>query len=1080
MTRDFRIFAIVLVCFLLSGIAALLYQTVWMRHFSILFGTSELAVVTVLIAYMGGLALGAATIGLIIDRLQRPILLYALLEIGIALSAALVPPALQLIRSLRIAFLGGLPELPPSMGFGQGFFFLASGFVILMIPTAFMGATLPLLAKGVIHSRKEIGKRVGLLYSINTLGAIIGTLAAAFYLIPALGLTKTACTGIALNILAGLLGLAAARNTRPSETPTQKPPPDIHPTPLVARILLPLMLISGALAFAYEVLWSRLLGIVVGGSMTAFATMLASFLLGITIGSAAASRFARTSDASAHGLALAQVGTAILSVAAFHLLSQVPDWASYFRNHGWSTPASTAFCSIVILLPSTICIGATFPFAVRVLATMPTAAASSAARIYSWNTVGAIVGAFLAGFFLIPRLGFAGMIALAATANFVLALIAYGLAKKTNRIVFAVGAVIILAATLFFRPNPPMEILNANRFATGTWSNDPSQLRFYDVGRSATVVTTENLGNFYLKTNGLPEATINRPGARIDPNNENWTMATLPLLNNLSAETMLVIGLGGGQILSAVPPKIKSIDVVELEEAVVAANEALAPHRLHDPLSDPRIEIVVNDARSALTLTDKKYDLIVSQPSHPWTAGASHLYTLEFFQEAAARLNPNGVFLQWIGTPFVTDELARSLMATFSTAFPSVRVYKVQDDLLLLGSTDRLDTMQDLQAAADKNGTILHYSGWPAFSFPEDVAATLLLDENAVARYSVGAPLTTDNNNLMATQSPKLINLEEKSLRDKGYNAWRDYDSLVHGSVLINGSANPNWSNPYLLWKIFQSGSPDRYEAILEKLIPKDQALARGFTAVTAGDFPTAFNTFKTVLGIEPDNRDALFYSAYSLLQMMPLSPTSQNPFADASPSSNLTEPEQKLQEFASSLPENDRLLLSTLFYCATAQWDKVRAADARIEEILTPKNLIFGLLTAQRARALLQNADPNLDAAQRRANAQKALALLDRALDNGFSSPAIMTLRGEAAALAGKEAEFINTVWSALRAVLSAESLDSPAARQNLRTVSLLMQKYGPAEGRAQSPGMQKLIEEIDALANQLQTTKSAPQVTP
>ena len=319
-----RSYAGVLLCFFLSGFAALLYQTAWTREFSFVFGTSELAVATVLAGYMGGLSLGAAVAGRLAHRVRRPVWVYGLLELGIAVTALALPLAMQGVRAITVwAF--AQPEGPPAAGgVAVTLFTLTASFVILVIPTALMGATLPLLSRHAVHRDNQIGSRVGVLYAINTLGAIAGTIVAGFALLPALGLHQTVLVGVGVNagvfVLAALLARGEGsrvfeRSDRPTAVRGQR-----------AHWILPLILVSGMVSFSYEVLWTRLLGQILGGSVYAFSTMLASFLTGITLGSALAARFARDPERSATGFAWSQLFVAVFSLAAFHLVDRLPSW----------------------------------------------------------------------------------------------------------------------------------------------------------------------------------------------------------------------------------------------------------------------------------------------------------------------------------------------------------------------------------------------------------------------------------------------------------------------------------------------------------------------------------------------------------------------------------------------------------------------------------------------------------------------------------------------------------------------------------------------------------------------------------
>ncbi|MFO0688782.1 MAG: hypothetical protein U0900_08740 [Myxococcota bacterium] len=396
-------FLLLLVCFFVSGFAALLYQTAWTREFAFLFGTSELAVVAVLAAYMGGLALGAAAAARFVGRLARPVLAYGLLELGIAFGALAVPFMIRGVQGAYLGFAGGLESLPESMGLGTALFHLVGSFVVLVPCTALMGATLPLLARYAVHEDSQVGPRIGILYAVNTFGAIAGTLVAAFVLLPAFGLRQTVYIGIAGNAVVFLAAAALARGLAglPPETTAHAADRGRF------HWILPAMLLSGAVSFLYEVLWTRLLGQVLGGSTAAFASMLSSFLLGIALGSAIASRFAKTRNAATIGFALSQIGSGVLAWVAFRAADRLPELTAYVGASA-ATPAKGAAAAGLILLPVTLCIGATFPFGVRLLAKDADEAAAVSGRVYAWNTVGSIVGSIGAGFFLLPMLGLEG------------------------------------------------------------------------------------------------------------------------------------------------------------------------------------------------------------------------------------------------------------------------------------------------------------------------------------------------------------------------------------------------------------------------------------------------------------------------------------------------------------------------------------------------------------------------------------------------------------------------------------------------------------------------------------------------
>ena len=751
-------------CFVLSGFAALLYQTAWMRQFSVVFGTSELAVATVLSAYMAGLALGAGIAGRYVNRITRPVLVYGILEAGVAISALAVPLLLALANLLYGTILGGQPGPADASGLGQSMFYLVVAFIVLAIPTGCMGATLPMLTRYVVRSEDQIGPRVGWLYALNTVGAVGGTVTAGFLLLPVLGLSGTVWVGVFINFLVFLIAAWIARTLVPlqaaSDTTARAAEPDTATAPahtfagpgrglLGSFWILPLMLISGANTFTYEVLWTRLLGHILGGSIVAFSTMLAAFLSGIAIGSALAARYARNANTALTGFVVTQFGIAITSIIIYeslHLL--IPELAGLRGN---------ASIAMIVLLPSTLFIGATFPFAVRILATGQADAAPASARVYSWNTFGAIVGAAVAGFVLIPLLKYEGAIQMAVTVNAALAVAASLLILRRRYRTAVAAGVSLIAVALIYRPELPEEVLRTSPMT----DYGQGEIRYYEVGRSATVLVLEEDGYLNLRTNGLPEASTNLRGAPPYQHNQHL-LSTVPVLARPDTRDMLIIGFGGGVAVEGVPPSVETVDVVELEPKVIDANRILSEERQIDPLQDRRVQVFINDARSAMRLTTKRYDAIVSQPSHPWTAGASHLYTHEFMQLAKDRLNPGGVFLQWMNTQFVTESLLRSLCATILDVYEYVRVYQWTTEVLFfMGSDEPLNVEIDLSTTGRPLiDDPIHYLEKGVGSV-EDVLTALMMDEANIQRFAGDAPLLTDDFNRMATESAVAMEREE-------------------------------------------------------------------------------------------------------------------------------------------------------------------------------------------------------------------------------------------------------------------------------------------------------------------------------
>jgi spermidine synthase len=815
--RD-RSFIVVAVCFFLSGFAALIYETAWTREFSFVFGTSELAVATVLAAYMAGLAGGAAVGGRIAARTHRPLALYGLLELGIGIAALLVPLALWGATQLLIALFGQQSQFGETNPMAISTFYLVATFVIVMVPTSFMGATLPLLSRQVVHHDAEIGPRIGALYAINTAGAVAGTLTAAFALLPTLGIRGTIYVAVAANGLVFLIAMMLVRNTVVATTPESSREADAaesRSAPRKPHFILPLILLSGALSFAYEVLWTRLLSQLLGGSIYAFTTMLASFLLGIALGSAGASRLANSPARALRLFAWAQVGIALLTGAAFGAIDHARTLIQLLE----STSALFVDVSLamMVLLPAAICIGATFPFAVRVLARDAEDAGPASARVYSWNTVGAIAGSIGAAFFLLPELGFRGTIALGITLNLAIGAAAlYFDGQKKRLLAIPAGAAVLLGLLL---PGEPWQVLRSAPLNRGA-PPKPAPIEFYQVGRSATVLLTQDSPTQWkISTNGLPESMISAPG---QPPTKMMTAVMLGTIGPLlrpEARSMLLVGLGGGVTLEQIPQHIERIDVIEIEQEVVAANRWLSPQRAVDPLADPRVHLHISDARSALFLSNQKFDVIAAQASHPWTGGASHLYTGEFFELVSDHLSDSGVFVQWVGRVFIDVDLMKTVVATLLDHFMYVQVYR---DLLFVASNSPLPEVLDLDRLRELDPGISRRTG---LYTREDFATYLLMDASASVAFAQNAERTSDDRNLLQMRSPGVVRF---SAAEKSESQREIKDAIAAHDPLRRLVAEYQLDGVELVLGLASQNQPQRARELARQLEkPKDRKTIR-------------------------------------------------------------------------------------------------------------------------------------------------------------------------------------------------------------------------------------------------------------
>ncbi len=1015
-TTDQRGQALVSLCFFVSGFAALIYQTAWTRQFAFVFGTSELAIATVLAAYMGGLAGGAALAARFAPRIRRPVLAYAALELGIAVSALAVPLGIAGAKNLHAAFFSSVGMPPDEGGLGSALFYLVCSTAILLVPTGLMGATLPLLSRHVVRSNSEIGTKIGALYAINTAGAVAGTLLTGFWILPALGLQGTIFLAVASN---ALVFAAAALLSRWLPPAGDHSPEKTWARPPGRRSwILPMIALSGAVSFSYEVLWARLLGHIFGGSVYAFATMLGTFLTGIAIGSYLAARRARKVETSIRGFAVAQLGTALFSWIAFSLLNNVPEWTRIVS--AWTGEALTgdALIAAGVLLPSTLCIGATFPFAIRIFALEPASATAASARVYSWNTVGAILGAIGAGFFLIPAVGFVTTLVVGVGINFLLAVFGIFLLPARRRVLLAVAGAGILALVLV-PPSTPWMLL---RNLPLTHKPGRGPIVYFEVGRSATVMMREVNASWRLTTNGLPEALILAKGSHPQTLPMGQWLGAAGVLARPQARSAFVVGLGGGTLLEHLPRSLEQVDVVEIEPAVVEANRLTASHRRLDPLSDPRVRVTINDARSALALTAQRYDLIISQPSHPWTVAASNLYTREFFQEARDHLTDDGVLVQWMGLGFVDDELVRTLVATLLDVFPHVRVYQPSGGaILLLASAEPLELEENVALALPRGPEVFPHLG---IAVAEDIGAALILDNEGARNFSAGAEINRDDRNLLQSRSPRLMRHTGETLSREA--VFADFEPI--------GEIPADWDPLYLVQRTARLGLRDRAERIARSLRrPETRVAALGLVEYSRRKTGRAIQLLEQAIAMGDDS-DATRLTLIRIHHMDGRGPTLGVPELTAS----LKSP-------------GARALVAAWNAEREGDIERLRNLDSRLSQIL-PNEPGFG--DARRLRALWR---VELGG---REEALEALELIDT-MGPLTGGPSTLALRARAALEAGYVRGALHTLHR-LGDSLKAREMYRPFAVEGLAILDSIATVDIPPGNRGQTQLLRTWLETV------------------
>lgn len=743
----------ILVCFALSGGAALVYEIVWLRLLSLTFGHTVLAISAVL----AGLGLGGALVGRLADRPLRRVALYGALECGIGAWGLLLPPLLAqaLPASLALGQALGLPA--GAVGLVQ--FVLA--FLLLLPATVLMGASLPLLARAVTRAGDSAGRRAGALYAANILGAVVGAAAAGYLLLPAVGARVTLHAAAAANLAVGLAALALGwRGEEPAPATgvgaAAAPPSGTPPAPAAGSVLAALAL-SGAAAMVFEVAWTRVLTLVIGSTTYAFTAILIAMLAGLALGSAA---FASLGPAAAGRGAL---GGILVAVAA-GALAMLPTFDRFpgLVAHAFSLSSEPDFVlavqvvvSALLVLGPALLLGATFPCAVGLLATDAARPGREVARLYAANAGGAVAGAVAAGIGLVPALGAQNAVRAGAALELLAAALVvapgfHSLAPRWRGAAVAAAAVVL--AALVALPGWDRAVMTSGVAVYGPRYGSlidrvpmaelarGQQLLFYEDGPTATVSVHQGAVRT-LRENGRVEASTGEDMPT------RLLLGHLPLLVHPHPRRVLLVGLGSGITLGAiVRHPVERVDVVEIEPAMVRAARLFAAEN-HGALDDPRVSIAIGGARSFLLAHRRRYDVIVSGTSNPWISGVATLFTAEFYALAAARLAPGGIMLQWAPGYSLAPEDLRMVVRTFRTAFPATSVWlAAPGDYLLLGRARAepfpVARVAERYAASAGIGEDFARSALPS---PSALLADFVLGEADAARYAAGAPVNTDD-----------------------------------------------------------------------------------------------------------------------------------------------------------------------------------------------------------------------------------------------------------------------------------------------------------------------------------------------
>jgi spermidine synthase len=779
------------VCFVLSGATGLIYEVLWARMLGLVFGATTFAISAVLAAFMGGLALGSAWAGKLAARIKRPLRAYGIIEIGIALYAIAVPLLFRLIDYFY-AFIWEQFR-PGFYAFSLWRFVLSC--LVLLVPTTLMGATLPILSAALLRSPNHKPTAVTRLYTCNLLGAIFGTVAAGFFLLPFLGVRLTIFTAAAINLIVGLAAILIDR--RDEKYPAQdeaieqekiveerdEPVGDEGVAPLPsqfegsAKFWLLCAAVSGFVTISTQVAWTRVLTMIIGSSTYAFSLVVALFLLGLAIGAYLVARKKMTANLP-RSIMNVELATAVALVLSIWMTNATPnlliELGTSLQINSWLglLMLQMLIAALLILFPA-ILMGMVMPL-VLVWASKAGGDASvrRVGRSYAVNTLGAIAGAFMTGFILIPKLSTRATILFAAALCIILAGFAYRPPRENvdrdlyrSLTVGVTAALIVLL--MFIAPKMKLDdlsigaydglvrVLAKSRGSVGESTKpgpDIHRLLWYKEGPTATVSVRDDWGIRSMAVNGRTNASDR------DDMPTQVMLGMFPLIIAPHAENGLIVGYGSGvSVGSMLQSDIKSLECVELEPTAIEAGEYFN-HVNNQPLTDPRLRVIIDDARTYLRVNPTQYDMIVSEPSHPWVPGVANLFTQEFFELGRNRLKDDGVFVQWLQIYQLSTESLRSVLATYKSVFPHVLVFRVEGaakgkDLILVGSRQPLT----LERVGERmqNERVRKELSRIKINAPADLETWFVCDETQLAPAVDGAVINTDDNMRVENRAPR-------------------------------------------------------------------------------------------------------------------------------------------------------------------------------------------------------------------------------------------------------------------------------------------------------------------------------------
>ena len=752
---------IVLLIFLLSGFAGLVYEVVWARQLVLVFGNTTQAISAILTGFFGGMAIGSVLGGRLADRVRHPLRMYAILEVLVVVAVLLTPATFRGLHEVYRGAFGSLEENAAQLALVRfGLSVLALG-----PATILMGATLPTLSRYLVRDHTRLGAEFGSLYTANTFGAIFGALIAGIFLIELIGLSATLLVGAACSGTAGLAAfLLSVRSQRLKlrEEPVASPDePAAAPAPVAAgslatkasrpvaeakavvisrpKLALAVAFVSGLTSLGYQNLWTRILSSGTGSSNYIFTSILVVFLAGIALGAFIFSRYLSRTRHPVAILGIAEIALAVIVLGALGIETK------YFADLRFQIEL------VVVVAPATLVMGIVFPMSSMLVADSDDRVGTSAGLLLGANTLGAICGTFIVPFYLMPLLTSPRSVVFIAAINAVTGLVLLwqarpiGLALRRAGSAFgglvAIGAVVMMAIPNPLVADPEMSVLNRDHAIVFGQAED--EVASVQAARVPGARFDYRLYVGGYSMTGLTAVT------RLMPD--------LPLMARPESKTICVVAFGmGASYRSALMSGLQT-DAVELVPSVPGMFQYFFPDA-DQVMANMNGHVIVADGRNHVELTSRTYDLIISDPPPPMnTSGTAVLFSQEMYQASKARLNKGGIMMQWVPYNLTVDEF-RSHAKTFKSVFGHVTlVFSPMDPsngVLMLGSDDPIElTTAGIQSVLSKPGVVEDLSGGvdsppgitTAAQWQQLILSNVWISDSQVDEFGATGQLVTDD-----------------------------------------------------------------------------------------------------------------------------------------------------------------------------------------------------------------------------------------------------------------------------------------------------------------------------------------------